>query len=246
MNELITVTETNIGGEIIQAVDARELHGILANGDHFAGWIRSRIEQYGFVNGVDYKTYSESTEKGRPRVEYAVSLDMAKELSMVERNEMGRVARRYFIECERRAQLAVREVRPSLPDFSDPAAAARAWAEQYDQRRALESKVSEDAPKVKFAEQIRALDGVCQIDRIAKTLGYGRNRFFKRLRDDAILMSNNLPYQKYLDREYFTVVEREPYTDKDGKTHATFTAMVTGAGQVFLAKRYGTRAEDRA
>lgn len=132
----------------------------------------------------------------------------------------------------------------ALPNFSDPAEAARAWATQYEERRKLEGRIIADAPKVLFAEQVRALDGVCQIDRIAKTLGYGRNRFFKRLRDDGILMSNNLPYQKYLDREYFTVIEREPYTDRDGNTHPTFTAMVTGAGQVFLAKRYGTRKDD--
>lgn len=131
-----------------------------------------------------------------------------------------------------------------LPDFTNPAEAARAWATQFEERRSLESKIVADAPKVAFAEAVRALDGVCHIEKVAKTLGYGRTRFFKRLREDGILMGNNLPYQKYLDREYFTVAEREPYTDKDGRTHPTFTTMVTGAGQVFLARRYGTREGD--
>lgn len=126
----------------------------------------------------------------------------------------------------------------TLPDFTNPAEAARAWAAQFEARETLAIKVAADAPKVAFAEAVRAIDGACHIEKIAKTLGHGRNKFFKQLRADGILLPNNLPYQKYIDREYFTVVEQQPYTDTKGVTHATFTTMVTGAGQVFLAKRY--------
>jgi anti-repressor protein len=136
-----------------------------------------------------------------------------------------------WLELEEQAGLA-------LPDFTNPAAAARAWADEVEARQALEVKVAADAPKVAFAEAVRAIDGACHIEKIAKTLGIGRNKFFRRLRADGILLENNLPYQKYIDREYFTVVEQQPYTDSKGVTHATFTTMVTGAGQVFLAKRY--------
>jgi len=139
-------------------------------------------------------------------------------------------------ELEQRATIA-------LPDFANPAEAARAWAAQFEAREALEIKVAADAPKVAFAEAVRAIDGACHIEKIAKTLGHGRNKFFKRLRADGILLENNLPYQKYIDREYFTVVEQQPYTDSKGVTHATFTTMVTGAGQVFLAKRYANIGE---
>lgn len=126
----------------------------------------------------------------------------------------------------------------ALPDFTNPAEAARAWAAQFEAREALESKVVADAPKVAFAEAVRKVDGACHIGKLAKALGFGQNKFFKRLRADGILLDNNLPYQKYIDRDYFTVIEQQPYTDSKGKTHATFTTMVTGAGQVFLAKRY--------
>lgn len=125
---------------------------------------------------------------------------------------------------------------PSLP--SDYVQALRQLADQTEKAIALEAKALADAPKVAFAEAIRAVDGVCSIDKIAKTIGFGRNKFFKRLRDDGILIVNNLPYQKYIDRGYFTVVENEPFTDGKGVSHPTFTTMVTGAGQVFLAKRY--------
>lgn len=138
------------------------------------------------------------------------------------------------------------EARPfaGLPDFTNPAEAARAWATQYEERRLLEGKILADAPKVEFAEAVRALDGVCYIEQIAKTLDYGRNKFFKILKTDGILLENRLPYQRYIDKGYFKVVENTPYTDKDGATHPTFTTMVTGAGQVFLTRRYGRRATD--
>lgn len=110
------------------------------------------------------------------------------------------------------------------------------------QNRALESKISADAPKVEFAETIRALDGVCSIEKIAKTIGIGRNKLFKRMKEDKILLPNNLPYQKYIDREYFTVTEGMPYVDSKEVSHPTFTTRVTGAGQVFLARKYGPAA----
>lgn len=129
-------------------------------------------------------------------------------------------------------------IAPALPDFTNPAAAARAWADQVDARQALSAKIALDAPKVLFAETIRAIEGVCLIEKVAKTIGIGRTKFFKRLRDDSILMRSNLPYQKYIDKGYFTVIEQEPYTDSKGVVHPTFTAMVTGAGQVFLVRKY--------
>ncbi|EFN3004306.1 phage antirepressor Ant [Campylobacter coli] len=67
----------------------------------FADWINRRINHYDFIENQDYIIELVYT-KGRPRKEYYVTLDMAKELCMVENNEKGRQARRYFIECEKR------------------------------------------------------------------------------------------------------------------------------------------------
>lgn len=133
---------------------------------------------------------------------------------------------------------------PKALDLSDPHA-LRAVLLTYSERVIqLDAKIAADAPKVEFAEAVRALDGVCSVEQIAKTLGYGRNKFFKALKADGILMENRLPYQKYIDRCYFTVVENAPYTDKEGNTHPTFTTRVTGAGQVFLQRKYGRRKDD--
>lgn len=98
MNELIKVTETN--GK--KAVSARELHLFLENKKQFADWITHRINKYGLIENVDYQTLSLNGEKGRPSIEYALSLDAAKELSMVEGNAKGKQARQYFLECERK------------------------------------------------------------------------------------------------------------------------------------------------
>lgn len=100
----LPMTQQNIAGQRVNTVNARELHAFLSVGRDFSSWIKDRIEEYGFIHGVDYVTYSpkrgSKNHGGHNIKEYAISLDMAKELSMVERNEQGRLARRYFIDCE--------------------------------------------------------------------------------------------------------------------------------------------------
>ncbi|ECP1063717.1 TPA: antA/AntB antirepressor family protein [Campylobacter jejuni] len=80
---------------------ARDLHFFIDAKRQFANWINERIENYDFIENQDYVIELIYT-KGRPRKEYYITLDMAKELCMVENNEKGRQARRYFIECEKR------------------------------------------------------------------------------------------------------------------------------------------------
>ena len=109
MNELIQMTERQIGDDVIQTVNARDLHAFLEVGKDFSTWIKGRIEQYGFVGHHDFVTFDAAPQNGGAgnrghRVEYAITLDMAKELAMVERNDKGKQARLYFIECERRAR----------------------------------------------------------------------------------------------------------------------------------------------
>ena len=105
MNELIKLNETKVGDEFVQTVNARELHVFLGNGDMFANWIKNRIEKYGFVENQDFVSFLETTKKpngGRPSREYYITLDMAKQLTMVENNEKGMQVRKYFIECEKK------------------------------------------------------------------------------------------------------------------------------------------------
>lgn len=100
MKELIPIQENN--GK--RAVNARDLHAFLESKRDFSNWIKDRIDKYGFVESQDFQVFNnfgENPKGGRPTIEYALSVDMAKELSMVEGNERGKQARRYFIQCEK-------------------------------------------------------------------------------------------------------------------------------------------------
>jgi anti-repressor protein len=94
-------------------VNARDLHAFLGVGKVFANWIKDRIEQFGFVEHQDFVVIAEignNPKSGPPLKQYYLSLDMAKELSMVERNERGKQARQYFIECEKAVALSPAEL----------------------------------------------------------------------------------------------------------------------------------------
>lgn len=108
MNELIKITEQD--GQ--QVVSARELHTFLESKRKFTDWMRTRIDNYELVENKDYAVFhtdviNSDNQGGRPSVDYALALDCAKELSMVEGNDKGKQARRYFIECEKKLKEAV-------------------------------------------------------------------------------------------------------------------------------------------
>ena len=103
---LIPVFTGEISGSNVQLCDARTLHGFMHVGRDFSNWIKGRIQKYGFVDGDDFIAISRppgpaSGNRGAS-IDYHLTLDMAKELAMVENNEQGRAARRYFIACERK------------------------------------------------------------------------------------------------------------------------------------------------
>lgn len=105
----ITMTQYILQGHSVQMVDARTLHEFLESRQDFSDWIKSRIRKYEFVEGIDYLLHKIMEQvphmaglRNRTVTEYRLTIDMAKELAMVERTPKGREARRYFIECERR------------------------------------------------------------------------------------------------------------------------------------------------
>lgn len=111
------------------SVDARELYRYLGVRRDFSTWIKSRISEYQFTANLDYAEFSPNLGKtsffgGRPKIEYHLSLDMAKELAMVERTAKGREIRRYFIEMERQNRLLdsiseqQRLERLNIPEFT--------------------------------------------------------------------------------------------------------------------------------
>ena len=105
--DLVPVITATIGARSVQAVNARDLHVFLEVGRDFSNWMKGRIEEYGFVEEEDYSPVLANRSDdlpGKPRIEYLLTLDMAKELAMVERNAKGREVRQYFIACEKKWQ----------------------------------------------------------------------------------------------------------------------------------------------
>lgn len=103
--ELIKTTGITLNGDKITAVNARDLWKFLESKQDFSTWIKRRIEKYEFIEGQDYllhKFVEQLPSGAKHCIEYLISLDMAKELAMVENNERGRQARQYFIEVEKR------------------------------------------------------------------------------------------------------------------------------------------------
>ena len=104
---LVPVFTGQIQLQQIQLCNARDLHAFLGVRRVFGTWITDRISEYSFTENDDFLVFTDfgkNPKGGRPRVEYHLSLDMAKELAMVERTDKGRQIRRYFIECERQAK----------------------------------------------------------------------------------------------------------------------------------------------
>lgn len=115
MNELISLHHQTIGNEPVETVNARELHTFLESKQDFSTWIKNRIEKYEFVENQDFiKLHKkmELSKTGQMAIEYYVSVGMAKQLAMVENNEKGMQARKYFIECEERLKASQQVVQP--------------------------------------------------------------------------------------------------------------------------------------
>jgi anti-repressor protein len=136
MKELVKVKQQFIGESYIQSVDARELWLELHSKQEFSTWIKNRIKKYDFIEDVDFMSFDKiiKRETGSTVLkEYVLSLNTAKELAMVENNEYGKIARRYFIECEERLkqvqneanlkyinrQIAREEAIPMLDSYDD-------------------------------------------------------------------------------------------------------------------------------
>lgn len=103
MNELIIIRPTLINGAEVNSVNARDLHAVLESKRQFADWIKARIDEVDAIENIDYIVFSQKNENGnnKPLIEYILSTDIAKEIAMLERNEIGKKVRRYFIEVEK-------------------------------------------------------------------------------------------------------------------------------------------------
>lgn len=134
MKELIRITTTEQGS----LVDGRELHTFIESKQDFSTWIKKKLKRYGFVENVDFTTLHKVVERATV-IEYALTLDTAKELAMVEGNAKGKEARQYFIACEKK----LREIVKPLSIEEMIIAQAQSVIESKKRIEVVEQKVKE-------------------------------------------------------------------------------------------------------
>lgn len=236
MNELIKVTYDNDR----PAVSARDLHDFLEVKTAYKDWF-PRMCEYGFTEGEDFCSFLSESTGGRPAQDAILTIDMAKELCMIQRNEKGKLARQYFIQIER--------------DWNSPEKImARALQIAKDKIMRLETKVEADKPKVLFADAVSASHTSILVGELAKLLrqngaDIGQNRMFAWLRDNGYLIRRggtdyNMPTQRSMEMGLFDIKETA-ITRSDGSITISKTVKVTGKGQTYFVNKFlgGCRCE---
>ena len=235
MNELIRIKEEY--GK--QVVSARELHQFLEIKTDFTEWCK-RMFDYGFEENKDFTSILGKSTGGRPSVDYALIIDCAKEISMVQRSEKGKQARKYFIECEKIA-MDILEINPKKKLPQTYSEALRELADVTEANLMLEQRNEILEPRSKYFEQIVLTDGLISMEQTAKLLNIknmGRNNLFKLLREANIIQKHNTsPKQYYIDKGYFEL--KEEIIEVKNVRKVIVTTFVTQKGLAFIFKFFG-------
>lgn len=229
MNEIIKVNYENDRPTVL----ARELHEFLEVKTAFKDWF-PRMCEYGFSEGIDFSSFLSESSGGRPAQDAQLTIEMAKEICMLQRNERGKQARQYFIQLEK--------------DWNSPEKVMARALQIADKRiKALEVKVEEQKPKVLFAESVEAAKTSILIGELAKLLkqngiNIGQNRLFEWLRNNGYLIKRqgsdyNMPTQRAMEMGLFEIKETT-ITHSDGHIHVSKTPKVTGKGQVYFVNLF--------
>ena len=229
MNELIKV-EINENQEPV--ISGRELHEKLEIDTPFRIWF-PRMCEYGFSENIDYTPYIFVHPKNNQEtIDYILKLDMAKEISMIQRNEKGRQIRKHFIEVEKEFNSPDKIMARGL------LIADKTIKEQKTLISNLEYKIEKDKNKVEFYDDVVDSTTTFEISKVAKILNFiqvGRNNLFEILREQGILQRDNTPYQNYVDRGWFRLIETK-YTKPNGDVQLNYKTVVYQKGIEHIAK----------
>jgi anti-repressor protein len=233
MNELIKVIETKHGN---QAVSSRELHEFLEVETPYRLWF-PRMCEYGFIENEDYTPNKfVHPQNGQETTDFIMKLDMAKEISMLTRNEKGKKARQYFIQCERNWNS------PEMIMLRALKIADQRYLEYKERNKQLETVIENQKPKVLFADAVEcSVDSILIRDlaKIVKQNGVdmGEKRLFQWMRDNGyILTTTNKPSQKSMDLGVLEIKEGLRLGSEQ-KFKPTFTTKVSGKGQIYFVKK---------
>lgn len=238
MNELILI---NYEGEQ-PTVSARDLHEGLEIKSNFTTWFE-RMKEYGFTE-TDYKKCFPNLESGcnggQNMIDYQISVDMAKQICMIQRSEKGRQYRQYFLDLEKAwntpEQIFARALKM----------AEKTIAKLKDTNKSLVEKIEADRPKTIFADAVSTSHTSILIGDLAKLICQngvqtGQKRLFQWMRENGYLMktgaSYNMPMQRYIEQGLFEVKESS-IQNPDGSVRVTRTTKVTGKGQLYFINKF--------
>ncbi|MDK8500687.1 phage antirepressor KilAC domain-containing protein [Corynebacterium pseudodiphtheriticum] len=226
-----------------KAVMGRDLHAFLEVTTAYKDWF-PRMVTYGFEEGKDYVLKNEHLDLAAgmsQRKNHIISLDMAKEISMIQRTERGKQARQYFIECERQAK----QMAPQLPQ--DYASALRELAASVEEKEKAQAELEAARPKVVFADAVATSKSEILIGELAKILRgngiqIGQTRLFTWMRENGFLIRRkgtdwNMPTQRAMELGLFRIKETA-VTHSGGHTTVNKTPKVTGTGQQYFVERF--------
>lgn len=236
-NQLVPVQE-NENGEVV--VSGRMLHKALEVKTQYKDWF-PRMTEYGFVEGEDFNPLKieqvrleGSRRVSRQVTDHIIKLDMAKEISMIQRSEPGKKARQYFIQVEKA--------------WNSPEMIMKRALQIADKKIiSLEEKIALDKPKVLFADALTTSNSSILIGELAKLLKQndveiGQNKLFEWLRANGYLIRKkgelyNLPTQYSMDLGLMDIKKRV-INNADGSTRTTRTTKVTGKGQQYFINKF--------
>ena len=214
-------------------VSARELHEGLDIKTPYTMWFE-RMAEYGFTDGKDFFTKMLESTGGRPSVDHAMTVDMAKQICMIQRTEQGRTYRQYLLDLEKAW---------NTPE--QVFARALKMADQTINR--LQSDITRMRPKEIFADAVTASHTSILVGDMAKLLkqngvDMGAQRLFTWLRDNGYLIRRkgadwNMPTQRSMERGLFEIKE-STHLDGNGCNVTTRTPKVTGKGQQYFINKF--------
>lgn len=199
-----------LGNEEVNSVNLRDVHAFLGSKQQFGDWAKDRVE--GFSEGVDFTIFHNSMKNsGRPQKDYIVTIDTAKHISMVERNDKGKQLRQYFIDCEKKLLATPKAAKAEFALPSNYVEALEALLASEKSRQIVEAEVVQvkqvievQAPKVEAWDKYMSSDGLLSMNDAAKVLGTGRNTLFEDLRAAGIFTGTS-PKQAYVNQGLFIV-----------------------------------------
>lgn len=222
-------------------VSARELHEGLEINTKFATWFE-RMCEYGFSEGNEFfpKVGKTSEQGGRPSIDYQISIDMAKQICMIQRTEKGKQYRQYFIDLEKAWNTPEQVMARALKIANNEIDKLKA------DNKVLIADTERMKPKEIFADAVESSRTSILIGDMAKLIcqnGHeiGQNRLFEWMCQNDYLIksggSKNMPTQKAMEQKLFEVKERT-VVNPDGSVRITRTTLVTGKGQIHFINKF--------